>query len=537
MPTIPSTARLSATAVEILNAIRNSSTQNYRNLVPVADSSRESIRSIGTVIMGYTALQNEFLTALINRIGRVEVTSKNYTNPWSMFKRGKLDFGESIEEVFVNLAKPFVYDPVQSQSTVFKREIPDVRSAFHYLNYQIYYKNTIENDRLRQAFLSWEGITDLISYIVEQMYSSAAYDEFMVMKYMLAKHILNGQLYAEQVDAVTSANMKSIVGEIKSISNKFTFKSNKYNLAGVANNVDKENQYIILNSDFDATMDVEVLASAFNMSKADFMGHRVLVDGLGELDDDRLALLFADDSSYSALTSDEKAALNAIPAVIVDRDFFMIYDNLDEFTELFNGEALSWQYWYHVWKTFSVSPFANATVFVPAAPSVSAVSVSPASATVSAGQVATFTAEVTTANFAPKSVDWSISGVLGLPAGLVVNGNASSGASTVNVDGATITNDQLKGYKVKFGSATTEYTITGNTATALTITPSLAANVSDNATITSVGTATGSDLPATISPSGVLTVMDTCPAGTVITVTAKSTFNTSITDTATVTVS
>lgn len=537
MPTIPSTARLNASAVEILNAIRNSSSQNYRNLVPVADPSRESIRTIGTVMMAYSALQNEFLTALINRIGRVEVTSKSYTNPWSMFKRGKLDFGESIEEVFVNLAKPFVYDPIQSQSTVFKREIPDVRSAFHYLNYQIYYKNTIENDRLRQAFLSWEGITDLIAYIVEQMYSSASYDEFLAMKYMLARHILNGQLYAEEVSAVTSSNMKSIVGEIKSISNKFTFKSNKYNLAGVANNVEKSNQYVILNSDFDATMDVEVLASAFNMSKADFMGHRVLVDGLGELDNDRLALLFEKDPNYTPLTDAEKSALNAIPAVLVDRDFFMIYDNLDEFTELFNGEALSWQYWYHVWKTLSVSPFANATVFVPATPSVSAVDVSPASATVSAGQVATFTAEVTTANFAPKSVDWSITGVLGLPNGLTVNGQATAGASTVNVDGATITTDQLKGYKVKFGSATTVYTITANSATALTVTPVLAANVANDATITSVGDVVGADLPATISPSGVLAVLENCPSGTVITVTATSTFNTSVTDTATVTVS
>ena len=31
------------------------------------------------------------------------------------------------------------------------------------MNYQKYYKTTIQNDQLRQAFLSWQGITDLIA--------------------------------------------------------------------------------------------------------------------------------------------------------------------------------------------------------------------------------------------------------------------------------------------------------------------------------------------------------------------------------------
>ena len=39
----------------------------------------------------------------------------------------------------------------------------DVRAAFHTMNYQKFYKATISNDQLRQAFLSWQGITDLIT--------------------------------------------------------------------------------------------------------------------------------------------------------------------------------------------------------------------------------------------------------------------------------------------------------------------------------------------------------------------------------------
>ena len=181
MPTRPSVQKLSATSVDILNAIRNNASADYRNYIPQADDSLDSVRSIGNILMNYPALQNEFLNALVNRIGRVLVTSKMYDNPWNMFKRGMLEFGETIEVVFVEIAKPFEYDPETAESEVFKREIPDVRAAFHILNYQKFYKVTVQRDQLRLAFLTWDGVTDLITKIINSMYAGANYDEFLVM--------------------------------------------------------------------------------------------------------------------------------------------------------------------------------------------------------------------------------------------------------------------------------------------------------------------------------------------------------------------
>lgn len=408
MATTPKVVTLTNSSVDILNAIRNNATQNYRDYVPKATPDADSIRQIGAIIMDYPALQNEFLSALVNRIGRVLITSKMYDNPWSFFKKGLLEFGETVEEIFVNIAKPFQFDPAVAETNVFKREIPDVRAAFHIMNYQKYYKATISNDQLRQAFLSWQGISDLIAKIVDAMYTGANYDEFQTMKYMLARHILDGHMYPVEIPTVETANMKSIVSVVKGVSNKFTFLSPNYNLAGVQTYTDKYDQYMLINSQFDATMDVEVLASAFNMDKAEFSGRRVLVDSFGSLDTARLAELFAGDSTYQEISSDELEALDAIPAVLVDRNWFMIFDNFYNFTEQYNGEGLYWNYWYHVWKTFSVSPFANNALFIPGTPGVTSVTVSPGSATVAAGQSVQLSANVVTTNFAPKSVTWTV---------------------------------------------------------------------------------------------------------------------------------
>ena len=408
MATRPKIVTLTNSSVDILNVIRNNASQNYRDYVPKATADADSIRQIGAVIMDYPALQNEFLSALVNRIGRVLITSKMYDNPWAFFKKGLLEFGETVEEIFVNIAKPFQFDPAVAESNIFKREIPDVRAAFHVMNYQKYYKATIANDQLRQAFLSWQGITDLIAKIVDAMYTGANYDEFQTMKYLLARHILDGHMYPVEIPTVSTENMKSIVSVIKGTSNKFTFLSADYNLAGVANNSPKTDQYMLINSTFDATMDVEVLASAFNMDKAEFSGRRVLVDSFGSLDTERLAKLFAGDTTYEEISSEELKALDAIPAVLVDKNWFMIFDNFYNFTEQYNGEGLYWNYWYHVWKTFSVSPFANNALFIPGTPSITSITVTPSVSTVSAGQSVQLSANVVTDNFAPKSVAWSV---------------------------------------------------------------------------------------------------------------------------------
>lgn len=456
MATVPKIKTLTNSSVDILNAIRNNATQNYRDYIPKATADADSIRQIGAIIMDYPALQNEFLSALVNRIGRVLITSKMYDNPWSFFKKGLLEYGESVEEIFVNIAKPFQFDPAVAENNVFKREIPDVRAAFHIMNYQKYYKATISNDQLRQAFLSWQGISDLIAKIVDAMYTGANYDEFQTMKYMLARHILDGHMYPVEIPAVETANMKSIVSAIKGISNKYTFLSTDYNLAGVATFTNKSEQYMLINSNFDATMDVEVLASVFNMDKAEFSGRRVLVDSFGSLDTARLGELFAGDSTYEEISEDELKALDLIPAILVDRDWFMIFDNFYNFTEQYNGEGLYWNYWYHVWKTFSVSPFANNALFIPGKPSVNTITVTPSNSTVSAGQSVQLEANVETSNFAPKSVTWSVNSnkatvdnsgkvtvLAGTPASTTINVTATStydpskkGTATVKTPGA-----------------------------------------------------------------------------------------------------
>lgn len=412
MPVIPNIVKLSANSTQILNAIRNENGGYYQSIVPIADGTTDSIRKIGTVIMGNQDLQNAFLNALINRIGRVIITSRMYENPWAGFKKGMLEYGETVEEIFVNIAKPHQFDPDKAESEVFKRVIPDVRAEFHAMNYQKFYKVTVSNDQLRQAFLSWQGITDLIGKIIDSLYTGANFDELVTMKYLVGKFALAGNIFPVNIPAVNADNARGIVSTIKGISNELEFLKDQYNISGVMTTSPKSDQYLIMNAKFDAVIDVEVLATSFNMDKAEFMGHRVQIDNfsLSKGEVARLNELFAEDSSYVPFTDEELALLQNIPCVLVDRDWFMVFDNYMNMTEQYNGQGLYWNYWYHVWKTFSVSPFSNGVLFTTETPAITSVTVSPSSATVTKGEMLQLTATVVSTGFAEKDVIWSVAG-------------------------------------------------------------------------------------------------------------------------------
>lgn len=396
---------LTNTASEVLNAIKNSSTVYYKEHVPYCQPNAQSIMQVGNIIMDDPLLLNEAVPTLVNRIGLVLVNKKIINNPWGRFKKGTLDYGSTIEDIFVNIASGASFDPVKAESEVFKRKAPDVRSQFFVVNYRKVYKNTIEYAQLKQSFLSESGIIDLIEKITSSLVDGEAFDEFLVMKYMLARQILDGKLKVVEVPAISTANAKAIVSKIKEVSNKMTFPNSDYNLAGVITKDEKTAQFLIDSSDFDAIASVEVMASAFNLDKAEFSGINMLVDGFGELDLARLEGLLGAD--YVEMTADELEALNAIPAVLVSDDFFMIYDQFRSMETIRNPEGLYYNTFLHAWKVFATSAFAQACVFVPTTPSVTSVTVTPATLTAPQGSTITLQAEVVTAGFASKALKWT----------------------------------------------------------------------------------------------------------------------------------
>lgn len=363
MPRKPDNRQLNATSVDIMNAIRSEASPDYRRDVPVAEPTTQSIREIGQIIMDFQPRKNEFLDALVNRIASVRVTSKLFHNPLTKLKVGIMEFGETIEEIFVNIATPHKFDQAKSENELFKREIPDVKSVFHSLNYQQFYKQTVSNDMLRQAFISWDGITDLIGRIVDGMYSAANYDEFIVMKYLIQRAYLDDNIVVVEVPQMTKDTVADVITTVKAVNSGLQFMSNKYNQQKVLTFTEPENQVVMLDATATAMTDVNLLAGAFNLPYANLLEQRILVDAFNTNDEERLAQIFAGDDSFTPFTSDEKKKLNLIQMITFDKSWFMIFDNFQEFTEAYNGQGLYWNYFYHVWKTFSYSPFSNAVVF------------------------------------------------------------------------------------------------------------------------------------------------------------------------------
>lgn len=352
-------SNLNASTIDILNTIRANASLAYQNQIPVITKASE-VPKVGQVIYGYPALANEFVSALVNRIALVRVKSATFNNAYANLKKGYLEFGETVEEVFVGIVQARVFSPEKAEARELKRSLPDVRSAFHAMNWKVQYPVTIQDEDLRQAFLSIEGVQDLIARIVDSVYTSAEYDEYLLFKYMLIKAIAHGKMKAESLGATPADAAIAFRGT----SNLLTFMKNQYNEAGVLTTTPKAKQRIFMDAKYNATYDVEVLAGAFNMDKADFIGKLELIDDWTTFDNERFEVIRAESDMLEEVTAAELALLANVKAVLVDEDWFQVYDNVIKFTEKYVASGMYWNYFLNTWKTFSNSPFANAVVFV-----------------------------------------------------------------------------------------------------------------------------------------------------------------------------
>ena len=376
----------------------------------------QSIAPIGKIIMSTERYKNAFIN-MVNKIGLTVIDRNYWEDPWETFtERGALNWGQTIEEVAVDIADVYDYNTYCNSATHFlENVVPNVLSYFHQLNFQKFYKTTTSDDQMAMAFTREGGLFDLIEQIIGSLREGYKYDKYIVNKYMLCRRILDGTVTPIEIDGYASLTPRQRVTAMKDVSNKMTFRSPNYNPAGLRIATPFEDQIMILDTFAEAEISTEVLATSFFRNDAEFKTRLALIDGFNNHDTARLTEVLGD--QYVAFTSAELAALANVAGVIIDREWFQNYNyafNTEaadgtRATEFFNGESLRNNHWLHVWKALSTSPFKQGVVFTKdVAPAVSSVTVSPATATIPAGMSVQMSAAVVTAGFANKAVTWSV---------------------------------------------------------------------------------------------------------------------------------
>lgn len=379
----------------------------------------ESIAPIGKIIMSNERFKNAFINT-INLIGLTVIDRNYWDDPWEGFtERGTLNYGQSVRELIVDIADVYDYNTYANNPTHFLQNVvPNVYNYIHEVNYQKFYKTTTSDEQMAMAFNTEGGLMDLIEKIIGSLYEGYKYDKYIVNKYMLCRRILDGTITSVEIDGYNSLTPRQRVAFIKNISNKMTFRSPNYNPAGVRVATPFADQIMILNTDFEADLSTDVLATSFFIDQAKFKTDLALIDGYGNHDTARLTELLG--SAYIPFTDAELAALAEIPCVIIDREFFQDYNysldnavdvatNGTRSTNFYNPETLKNNHWLHTWKVVSTSPFKQAVVFTKdVTPAVSSVTVSPSTAVVTQGQSLQLSAAVVTTGFANKAVTWTV---------------------------------------------------------------------------------------------------------------------------------
>jgi hypothetical protein len=327
----------------ILDAIRNEGTSQYQQRIP--NATKAGVQATMKAMNTYNGHYNEFLDALINRIGSVVVRNLSWTNPFSEFKQGMLEYGDTIEEVQVGLLKAFNYkeDHEQMEKDIWGVSRPDVQSNFHTVNRQDTYKITINEAELRRAFLSPTGLYDFITKLMQAPTTSDQWDEFLLMTSLFAEYESNGGFWHVNVPDVRnltsdSADAKQALRKMRAMADTLLFPSSRYNAAHMPTFAKREDLVIFVSPEYAAAVDVEALAGAFNMDKTSMHGRILPIP-------------------------QEQIGITNAQAIMTTKDYFVVADQLLENRSIANPMGMYSNYFLHHWQIQSVSRFVPAVMF------------------------------------------------------------------------------------------------------------------------------------------------------------------------------
>lgn len=332
--------------VNILNTIRDNASDIYRDRIP--EATRNNIESIQEAMTDpeNAVVTNEFMSTLLNMIIKQVIIAKNFSNPLKSLKKGKKPLGDTIEEIYNNFIKANVYD--QTGANLLKRNLPDTKTVFHRMNRQDTYPVTVSPEALFKAFSSYDKLQSYIGDIINQLYNSSELDEFVLMKELIKQALDNNAMKIVNVpDPLTSeANGKAFIKIVKTVSGDMVFPNSNNNAYLTAQDKDdkpiitlsrKNEQILIIDNATEVSVNVDVLASLFNMSVAEFNDTRkITIDAFPDPD---------------------------IRACLVDEQFFQVYDDLVMFKEWENPLGLYKNYYLHIWQTLAYSILVNSVAF------------------------------------------------------------------------------------------------------------------------------------------------------------------------------
>ena len=367
----PQNTTLSNDSYAILNAIRNSIGGEFRANTPLV-ASAEDVKAYGLYVTGGGDARNSFMSTLINRIAKVLCLVRSYENPLKRYKKGILGPGETVENVWVGLVTPegWTQSPV-NPGDVYRVNNPDSQVTFHPVNSKLVYEITTNDTELSLAFTSEQGVYDLVAKIVQRLTDSSEWDEYIMMKYVIARALLANASAVKNVATLNAANSDSIISDMKAVSNNMRFMATDYNVAGVPTHSPIDSQIFFLTANASAVLDVASLAKAYNLSYVDFIGQQQMVNSFAFTDAEQARLDAIMDETvaqglvpnYTPFTEQEVATLESIIGATIDEDFFMIFDKLYQVNAVFDAKHLNTNNFLHNWKIYSYNPFANSVFF------------------------------------------------------------------------------------------------------------------------------------------------------------------------------
>lgn len=239
---------LGYTPAEFVNGVREALPERYKQSLPIAEEGQTSFTGIGEVLAADEQFANVWHKAALNLVAQILVHDNKITNPLAEFEGDLITTGDKLEEMIIDTAETFAFNPSKAERNLFKRRAPELKTAIHTAKRDVSAVRTLQDTVITDIFHDASELDRYVINVTQAMLSGNEYEKYYTTKELISRQVYKGRV--RTIDLGKSVTPSDLQTQIMTHSKLMLHPNRFYNMGNVGQPDAHGNTGINIQADF-----------------------------------------------------------------------------------------------------------------------------------------------------------------------------------------------------------------------------------------------------------------------------------------------
>lgn len=239
---------LGTTPAQFVNTVRSMLPNYMQGSIPVAEAGQTNFVGIGKVLQGNPQFASMWHQTAITLVSKILFDENKIVNPMAEFEGDLITTGDKVEEMIIDAAATFAFNPSKAEKKLFERRTPELKAVIHSAKRDVSNVRTLQDTVYTDYFRSSAELDSYVIKVTQSMISGNEYEKYFTTKELVSKAVSAGAI--RTIDLGSNVGAKEIQQAISQVTKLMVHPNRYFNMGNVGQPDARGNTGINIQADF-----------------------------------------------------------------------------------------------------------------------------------------------------------------------------------------------------------------------------------------------------------------------------------------------